>query len=479
MLDLSELPKKKWGGKDVINWVETLNCKVKFQYGDVSGELLIKNTLKNPKGRTNRDCLIEYMNEEYVINTAELRRIEISNTILRESYKKPEKFRFAIGEVVNGLVVKERRVLKIGFRSRKKYRVECQRCGQQSEKEEYVLKYTGCPVCSNKKIIEGINDVTTTHPWIIDLAPNPTKEQIKKYSYGNNSKKFDFVCPNCKTSQRITLDNLTRQGFSCKCYTGSFGERLIKGLLDSNDIFYIAEHKVKIKNHNRYYDFYLPDKNLLIEIHGVQHYQDSHFFNSLSIKQKEIDYLKKQEALNRGYSFLEVDMRESVNDVIEQVGGHLSLKNKNIVSHTNIQKNFNELYQSGTSKKQIESAMNISETLYYRLKSVALTDYNLSLIKQKRHQHIKKGKKVICINTKSVFVSVSQAARYFKTHRPGIANCCKKVPYYNSCGKHPVTGESLKWMYYEDYIEKYGTEGLTEYAEDEIHSETDDLKVSS
>lgn len=59
--------------------------------------------------------------------------------------------------------------------------------------------------------------------------------------------------------------------------------------------------------------------------------------------------------------------------------------------------------------------------------------------------------KVICLNTYEVFNKLKDASIWcgMKT-TTGIVNCCTGK-YYTS-GKHPITKEPLRWMYYEDYL---------------------------
>lgn len=57
-------------------------------------------------------------------------------------------------------------------------------------------------------------------------------------------------------------------------------------------------------------------------------------------------------------------------------------------------------------------------------------------------------KKVICITTKEIFNSLKEAQD--KYGLKDISRCCKGKTHY--CGIHPITGEKLKWIYYEDYL---------------------------
>ncbi len=50
---------------------------------------------------------------------------------------------------------------------------------------------TSCPVCSNKMVSPGFNDIATTHPHLVKLFCDP--EDTKKYVAGSN-KKTNFIC---------------------------------------------------------------------------------------------------------------------------------------------------------------------------------------------------------------------------------------------------------------------------------------------
>ena len=60
------------------------------------------------------------------------------------------------------------------------------------------------------------------------------------------------------------------------------------------------------------------------------------------------------------------------------------------------------------------------------------------------------AKKVICLTTKEVFETSKYGADTYGLENTNVIKCCrgKRV----STGKHPETGEKLKWMYYEDYL---------------------------
>ena len=62
--------------------------------------------------------------------------------------------------------------------------------------------------------------------------------------------------------------------------------------------------------------------------------------------------------------------------------------------------------------------------------------------------------KVVCLNTHILFNIMNDAKEWCNMKSTtGIVNCC--TGKYKTSGKHPETGESLRWMYYKDYIEKF------------------------
>lgn len=62
------------------------------------------------------------------------------------------------------------------------------------------------------------------------------------------------------------------------------------------------------------------------------------------------------------------------------------------------------------------------------------------------------AKKVICLNTKQVFDSGIDAQNWCNTSSKAICKCCRGES--KTSGKHPITGEKLRWMYYKDYLEQ-------------------------
>lgn len=65
---------------------------------------------------------------------------------------------------------------------------------------------------------------------------------------------------------------------------------------------------------------------------------------------------------------------------------------------------------------------------------------------------------VICLNNKLLFHRMDEAIRYVGLkQQTNITAVCRKRREY--CGK--VNGEKARWMYYDEYVEKYGYKGLS------------------
>lgn len=101
----------------------------------------------------------------------------------------------------------------------------------------------------------------------------------------------------CGFIRDVTARQIWITGGSCpKCSKKrSIGEDKISQYLQEHNIPFIQEYNIKIKGHNLYLDFYLPQQDLYIEFNGIQHYQPVKHFGGESrfqIQQK-YDNLKK------------------------------------------------------------------------------------------------------------------------------------------------------------------------------------------
>ena len=61
------------------------------------------------------------------------------------------------------------------------------------------------------------------------------------------------------------------------------------------------------------YDIYIPLYNLIVEVHGRQHYEEVDFFKNRTLAEEQAnDRLKQQYALDNGFNYMVVDYREHI-----------------------------------------------------------------------------------------------------------------------------------------------------------------------
>lgn len=138
------------------------------------------------------------------------------------------------------------------------------------------------------------------------------KYGYKNSIYINNRTKITVTCS--KHGDFLITPQSHLSGGGCPLCKASKGETLIATILDKHGIKYIKEYRIP-EVLNRYpYDFYLPDRNLLVEFHGKQHYEYIPFFHRNGeddfLQQKNRDDIKKYNALHYKYRYLEVNYKK-------------------------------------------------------------------------------------------------------------------------------------------------------------------------
>jgi hypothetical protein len=159
----------------------------------------------------------------------------------------------------------------------KKYKYKCFKCGASDcwIYENHLLKGVGCSCCNGKTIIKGINDLETTNPELVKYFVNKNDPFI---STAKSKKEYFMKCPECGKEKMYSTAQLSRFGFCCKyCSDGiSYPEKYLSELLNQLNINYLTQlGKRQFDWCNNYrYDFYLKDLDVIIEVHGMQHYQE-------------------------------------------------------------------------------------------------------------------------------------------------------------------------------------------------------------
>lgn len=196
-----------------------------------------------------------------------------------------------------------------------KIEVQCKICGHKwSAVAGSLLQGNGCPCCAKKRIQK--SHLSTHEEFLAKLYK--TNPHIKVLdTYVNNRTKIRIQCKNCGHIEYASPDKLLSRIYNCKAcsdYT-SFPNRFMTSVLDELHINYTPE-KVFDWSNNKRYDFYLPDYNMIIEMHGEQHYKKDLYGTTVKQQEKNDKY-KYDLACNNGISnYIVIDSRKSSFDYI-------------------------------------------------------------------------------------------------------------------------------------------------------------------
>jgi len=153
------------------------------------------------------------------------------------------------------------------------------------------------------------------------------KKDLKNMTFGHlfvveefgrdNSGRIIWLCKCVCGNTTIVRGNALVKGsiISCGCSKESYMASVLKKHFKEK-YNAIDEYKIFINpktNHPLYYDVFIPDKNVFIEIHGVQHYEFTEFFHKtegMFLEMKSRDKLKKKYAKKNGI-FVEIDLRKN------------------------------------------------------------------------------------------------------------------------------------------------------------------------
>jgi hypothetical protein len=130
---------------------------------------------------------------------------------------------------------------------------------------------------------------------------------LSEYKNSNSKVLINFCCGHLPNKLR-PIDY--KNGVGCPICKDSKGVKFICEWLIKNKINYEVEVKLPYKN--KRYDIYIPSENLIVEVHGSQHYYENDFFQRTLEEEQENDCQKRKYAELLGYEYIEVDYREHI-----------------------------------------------------------------------------------------------------------------------------------------------------------------------
>lgn len=301
---LDNLPKR--GNTNQINWKASIGYKVKFIYDDIKGEIEIVDY-------DGKYLYIRYQDDKpFKIYYGGLQQCclgKLLNKITKE-------FKVEIGQTFKDnkrdltIIDREYRpiVRENGYIENKKwYKYKCNVCGYDEGwiVEEKLSEGNGCSCCHGFTIVEGINDIPTTAPWMVKFFQGGYDE-AKLYTEVSGQKIYP-VCHDCGRikNKSITISTIYRDhSIGCICSDSiSYSEKIMYSVLEQIGLDFITQlNKTTFKWCQEYrYDFYFKynDESYIIETHGIQHYKNSKRGRTLE-KEQENDKIKYNLAIKNG-----------------------------------------------------------------------------------------------------------------------------------------------------------------------------------
>ena len=331
-------------------------------------------------------------------------------------------------------------------------------------------------------------------------------KRVKKYP-PNSTKKVEFKCDICDNIKVMTPSLLVRHG-NIMCHNCSKGTSYPELFFNA----YSVSLNLKFKQQqifndfkNYIFDFVDYENKIIVETHGIQHYEDRGIMDyQRTIKS---DKEKRKYCKENNWTLIELDCRISEFEFIKYSINDCSLlpnieKNKEEEIKQLIQLNSNyyqskeiiDLYLYGFSSDEIGNIYGLSATIIrsilkknnieirkgrprglvahnklelpgneiIKLYESGLTTikiaeiYNCSSATVKRvlsennikaRSNGKPKKQVHCITTGETFTSLSIACKEYKISPGNMSRACKNN---KSAGKHPITGEPLIWSFLND-----------------------------
>jgi hypothetical protein len=169
----------------------------------------------------------------------------------------------------------------------------------------YKKRTSVCPICQ-----------------IDNRAKQMTKKSERNFLLLLKSNGHEILSPFINVTEKVLIDfkcghdahmitpHKYKQGGRCPKCIESNGVKTICEWLEANSIGYEIEYRLPNKRWR--YDIHIPSHKLLIEVHGLQHYEEVAFFHKdKTLEQEQANDRKKRRYAERlGYNYLDVDYRE-------------------------------------------------------------------------------------------------------------------------------------------------------------------------
>ena len=197
----------------------------------------------------------------------------------------------------------------------------CPKHGEFKQKAGLHLGGGGCPKCAAEE--NGKRQSFTNEEFIAKSKKiHGNKYDYSKTNYISTHKEVTIICPIHGEFSQLAYYHLSGSG--CPNCSNSIGEEKIRSFLLEKNINFIP-HKsfddlkdVKLLS----YDFYIEEKNLLIEYNGIQHYSWQRHFQPTYhdfLIQKHHDWLKRKYCKKNNINLLVISYEEDIEECLKKI----------------------------------------------------------------------------------------------------------------------------------------------------------------
>lgn len=403
-VDLSNLV---YSGK-MVNWPKSIGKTVDFKYDDITATLTI----------TERDDDVQYVYidvpgyvQHHRIYVGQIRHGQLGRVVSVISHE----FKYNVGDIVNGLLITGRYRAGRGY---KYYNYNCVKDGYESSiREDHLAKNHGCPVCANRAVLKGYNDIATVRPDMAELFC----DKDEPFVYSPYSNKFTyFICPRCGNKIYALINSVALRGLACKkCSDGiSYPNKFMFGLMEQISALHLKQgkqfqfepekkfewsmnyhHENKSLSGKKIYDMYIPEYNIIIEAHGDYHYKDafSSIRNARSFEEVvENDDIKRTLAISNGIQETHYIVLDCSKSNMEHIKNSVMTSNlPELLGFTEDDISWEECNKFATSSRVYEACTHWNNGIknYKELASI------MTMSRDTIRKYIKRGKELGIIQT--------------------------------------------------------------------------------
>jgi len=339
---IEELPRFTEGRyKSKINWLGCMGCKIYFIYDNIEGYIeIIGYDIENSK------LTIKYLENITKITTTNFAKCQLGQVLGKITRDFKVKIGTRFQDDKRDITIIDRKVDKDKYETEwKYYKYRCNKCSfdcrehwsikDKEYKEELWIEENmllsrkqGCSSCSGHIVVEGINDIPTTAPELIQYFSNGY-EDSKKYTK-SSKQKINPVCPNCgKIKEKsMSICTIYKQGISCSCSDGfKYPNKFALSVLEQLGLDFETEFTPEWIKPRRY-DFYVSSINKIIEMDGaLGHGNKKDLEGRNSTETKEIDDYKDKLAQEHGIEVIRIDCDYDNNDRFQYIKNNILKSN--------------------------------------------------------------------------------------------------------------------------------------------------------